>query len=68
VGVQKNSSFDWSERDGVDEVSLGDETGYYDDDGDYAFLHADTGEQAYYLYGQLDEDQLIDIGTAVVDE
>lgn len=68
VGVQDDLSFDWSERDGVDEVSLGDETGYYDDDGDYAFLHADTGEQAYYLYGQLDEDQLIDIGTAVVDE
>jgi outer membrane lipoprotein-sorting protein len=68
VGVQENSSFDWSERDGVDEVSLDDETGYYDDDGDYAFLHADTGEQAYYLYGQLDEDQLIDIGTAVVGE
>jgi outer membrane lipoprotein-sorting protein len=68
VGVQDDSSFDWSERDGVEEVTLGDETGYYNDDGDYAFLHVDTGEQAYYLYGQLDEDQLIDIGTAVVDD
>lgn len=67
VSVQEESPFDWSERDGVEEVSLGDETGYYSDNGDYAFLHADTGEQAYHLYGQLNEDQLIDIGTAVID-
>jgi outer membrane lipoprotein-sorting protein len=68
VGVQDDSSFNWSERDGVEEVSLGDETGYYNDNGDYAILHVDTGEQSYYLSGQLDEDQLINIGTAVVND
>jgi outer membrane lipoprotein-sorting protein len=67
INVQNDSSFDWSEHDGVEEVSLGEETGYYNDQGDYAFLHTDTGEQSFSLYGQLNEDQLIDIGTPVVD-
>lgn len=67
VSTQQESPFDWSERDGVEEVTLGDETGYYDDHGDYAFLHADTDDQSYQVYGKLDKDQLLDIGTAVVD-
>jgi len=66
VTTQEESPFDWSERDGVEEVSLGEETGYYAESGEYAFLHADTDGQSYHVYGKLDREQIVDVGTAVV--
>jgi outer membrane lipoprotein-sorting protein len=66
VSVQDDSPFDWSDRDGYDEVSLGDETGYVTDYDEYGFLHADANGNSYTVYGELNEDLLVDIGTAVV--
>lgn len=68
VTVKDDSPFDWSERDGVDEVPLGEETGYYSDYDDYGFLYVDTDDQSYSLYGEVDEDVLVEIGIAVVDD
>jgi outer membrane lipoprotein-sorting protein len=68
VSVKEDSPFDWSERDGVEEVSLGEETGYYKSYDDYGFLYIDTDEQSYSLYGELDEDVLVEIGIAVVED
>lgn len=68
VSVQDDSPFDWSERDGVEAVRLGEETGYYNDYDDYGFLYIDTSEQSYNVYGQLEKDVLIEIAIAVVDD
>jgi hypothetical protein len=68
VTVKADSPFDWSERDGVEAVSLGEETGYYNSHGDYGFLYVDTDEQSYSLYGEVDEDVLVEIATAVVED
>jgi outer membrane lipoprotein-sorting protein len=68
VSVQDDSVFDWSERDGVEAVTLGEETGYYNDYDEYGFLYIDTGEQSYQVYGELDRDVLVEVGAAVVDD
>lgn len=68
VSVQKESPFDWSERDGFEQVNLADETGYYTEQNGYTFLHASTDDNSYTVYGKLDTDRVIDIGESVVDE
>ena len=51
VGVQDGSPFEWDQRDGYDAVSIGNETGYYAEYDDYAFLHVDSDGQSYTVYG-----------------
>lgn len=66
VSVQDESVFDWSEQDGYEEVELGDETGHYTEHDEYAFLRSNTDEQTYSMYGELSQDELVDIGEAIV--
>ena len=67
VSLQEESVFDWSQRDGYENVSIGDETGYYNEYDGYAILHVDSDDTSYDVYGTLEKDQVVDIATAVVD-
>ncbi len=67
VSTQADSPFDWSEDDDYEQVTVGDETGYYADFDEYAFLHVDTDSQSYTVHGQLTKDELTDIGSAVIE-
>ncbi len=67
LSVQKESPFDWGERDGYEEVTVGDETGHYTEHDEYAFLHVSGDDQSYNVYGKLDKDNIVDIAAAALD-
>jgi len=67
VTAQADSSFDWSQSEDYEEVSVGDTTGYYAEYDDYGFLRVDSDGQSYSVHGQLDQGETVDIATAIVE-
>ncbi len=68
VSSQDENPFDYSEIEDYEEVSMGEDTGWYTEYDQFSFLHWDSDGQSYSLYGQLSEEETLDIAASITDE
>ncbi|WP_181686978.1 outer membrane lipoprotein-sorting protein [Halorhabdus salina] len=67
VSVRDETFVDYSEVDRFEEVSIGNETGWYysHEESDYGFLRWTQDDQSYSVFGEFNESELIDITASV---
>ena len=65
ISVQNETIGGFSDHDEYEEVSVGSDTGWYVEYGEYGFLHWESDGQSYTLYGNLSEEEILDIATSV---
>ncbi|WP_340099242.1 DUF4367 domain-containing protein [Salinibaculum salinum] len=68
VSIQNDNPFDYSEVEDYEEVSIGESTGWYAEYDEFSFLHWNSNGQSFSLYGQLSEEETLDIAASVADE
>ncbi|MEF8785495.1 MAG: DUF4367 domain-containing protein [Haloarculaceae archaeon] len=68
VSIQDDNPFDYSEIEDYEEVSVGENTGWYAEYDEFSFLHWDSNGQSLSLYGQLSEEETLDIAASITGE
>ena len=67
VSVRDGTLLDYSEVDHYEEVSIGEETGWYvsHEESDYGFLRWTQDDQSYTVLGKFSEGELVDIAASI---
>jgi outer membrane lipoprotein-sorting protein len=67
VSTRGESSVSYDEREDYNEISIGGSTGWYAEYDDTGLLHWDANDQSYSIYGQVSEEEMLALATAIAE-